>query len=37
MDVHEIELQKRAKERYLTLPEKGGDPCKVMRLMGRTH
>lgn len=26
-----------AKERYLTLPEKGGDPCKVMRFMGRIH
>ena len=37
MDTHEAELQKRAKERNVTLPEKGGDPCKVMRFMGRIH
>lgn len=35
MDAHEAELQKRAQEKHITLPEKGGDPCKVMRFMGR--
>ncbi|TCJ15768.1 hypothetical protein EZJ19_05985 [Parasulfuritortus cantonensis] len=37
---HEAELQKRAAERHVTLPPKNtvlfdGDPCKVMRFMGR--
>ncbi len=35
MDAHEATLQQRAQERHVTLPEKGGDPCKVMRFMGR--
>lgn len=37
---HEVELQKRAAEQKVTLPAKrttlfDGDPCKVMRFMGR--
>jgi hypothetical protein len=37
---HEVELQKRAAEQHVTLPVKksilfDGDPCKVMRFMGR--
>jgi hypothetical protein len=37
---HEVELQKRAAEKKVVLPAKGtgvfdGDPCKVMRFMGR--
>jgi hypothetical protein len=37
---HEIDLQKRATEQRVTLPAKktglfDGDPCKVMRFMGR--
>lgn len=37
---HETELQKRAADRHVTLPAKNttlfdGDPCKVMRFMGR--
>jgi hypothetical protein len=37
---HEIELQKRAQAQHVNLPPKGnglfeGDPCKVMRFMGR--
>lgn len=35
MDAHEAVLQKRALEQHVTLPEKSGDPCKVMRFMGR--
>ena len=40
MSAHEDELQKRAAEKHVTLPPKGGilfdgDPCKVMRFMGR--
>lgn len=37
---HEVELQKRAAAQHVSLPPKGGvlfdgDPCKVMRFMGR--
>ncbi len=37
---HEVEIQKRAAEQRVVLPPKntsifGGDPCKVMRFMGR--
>ena len=37
---HEVEIQKRAVERHVVLPPKStsvfnGDPCKVMRFMGR--
>lgn len=37
---HEAELQKRAAAQHVTLPAKStglfdGDPCKVMRFMGR--
>lgn len=37
---HEAEIQKRAAEQHVVLPPKntgmfGGDPCKVMRFMGR--
>lgn len=35
MDEHEAVLQQRAKEHQVTLPAKGGDPCQVMRFMGR--
>jgi hypothetical protein len=35
MDSHEDILQKRAHEQQITLPEKSGDPCKVMRFLGR--
>ena len=35
MDSHEQELQQRAAAQHVTLPEKGGDPCKVMRFFGR--
>lgn len=35
METHEAILQKRALEQHVTLPEKGGDPCQVMRFMGR--
>ena len=37
MDSHEEILQKRAQEHHVTLPEKSGDPCKVMRFFGRIH
>jgi hypothetical protein len=37
---HEVELQKRATSQHVTLPAKNtglfdGNPCKVMRFMGR--
>jgi hypothetical protein len=35
MDEHEALLQQRAQEQHVTLPEKSGDPCKVMRFLGR--
>lgn len=39
---HEAELQKRAAAQHVTLPPKStilfdGDPCKVMRFMGRVQ
>ena len=37
MDAHEAELQKRALQQHVSLPEKSGDPCKVMRFFGRIH
>ena len=37
MDAHEVELEKRAQAQHVTLPEKSGDPCKVMRFFGRVH
>jgi len=37
MDAHEEDLQKRASAKQVTLPAKGGDPCKVMRFFGRIH
>ena len=37
MDAHEVELGKRALAQHITLPEKSGDPCKVMRMFGRIH
>lgn len=40
IDAHEADLQQRAAARHVTLPPKStgifdGDPCKVMRFMGR--
>ena len=35
MDAHEVLLQQRAQQQHTTLPEKSGDPCKVMRFFGR--
>jgi hypothetical protein len=37
MAAHEVELEKRALAQHVTLPEKRGDPCKVMRFFGRIH
>lgn len=37
MDAHEAALQQRAQEKHNTLPEKSGDPCKVMRTLGRVR
>ncbi|HNA29924.1 MAG TPA: hypothetical protein PLL19_05445 [Thiobacillaceae bacterium] len=37
MDAHEVTLQQRAQEKHVTLPEKSGDPCKVMRTLGRVR
>lgn len=37
MDAHELELQKRASAQHVTLPAKSGDPCTVMRFLGRIH
>ncbi len=37
MDAHEVELQKRASVQHVSLPEKDGDPCTVMRFFGRIH
>lgn len=39
-DAHEAELQRRAAAQHVTLPARntsvfGGDPCQVMRFMGR--
>lgn len=35
MDAHNLELDKRAKARGVTLPPVSGDPCTVMKTMGR--
>ncbi len=35
MNVHNLELDKRAKERGVSLPPISGDPCVVMKTMGR--
>ncbi len=35
MAVHYLELDKRAKEKGTALPPVQGDPCEVMRTMGR--
>jgi hypothetical protein len=35
MAQHNLELDKRAKERGVTLPPLSGDPCAVMSTMGR--
>ncbi|MDD5388236.1 MAG: hypothetical protein PHD37_02750 [Gallionellaceae bacterium] len=35
MNAHNLELDKRAKERGVTLPPISGDPCAVMKTFGR--
>lgn len=35
MQAHYLEMDKRAFERHVTLPPVQGDPCEVMRTMGR--
>lgn len=35
MQGHYLELDKRAKEKHVVLPPVQGDPCEVMRTMGR--
>lgn len=35
MNAHNLELDKRAKERNVTLPPLSGDPCVVMKTFGR--
>jgi len=35
MQAHYLELDKRAKEKNVSLPPVQGDPCEVMRTMGR--
>ncbi|MCP5279767.1 MAG: hypothetical protein H6935_15645 [Thiobacillus sp.] len=35
MQAHYLELDKRAKEKNMALPPVQGDPCEVMRTMGR--
>ncbi len=37
MDAHEATLQKRAQEKHISLPEKSGNPCTVMRTLGRVR
>jgi hypothetical protein len=37
MDTHEASLQQRAQEKHITLPEKSGNPCAVMRTLGRVR
>lgn len=37
MDTHEVSLQQRAQEKHITLPEKSGNPCAVMRTLGRVR
>jgi hypothetical protein len=35
MQAHYLELDKRAREKGITLPPLQGDPCEVMQSMGR--
>jgi hypothetical protein len=35
VDAHNQDLDKRAAERNVTLPPISGDPCKVMKNLGR--
>jgi len=35
MNTHNLELDKRAKERGVILPPISGDPCAVMQTLGR--
>ena len=35
MDAHETVLQQRAQEKHISLPQKSGNPCTVMRTLGR--
>jgi hypothetical protein len=35
MNAHYLELDKRAKEKGAVLPPIQGDPCEVMKTMGR--
>lgn len=35
MQAHYLEIDRRAKEKYVALPPVQGDPCEVMRTMGR--
>ncbi len=35
MQAHHLEIDKRAKERKVELPPVAGDPCAVMKTMGR--
>jgi hypothetical protein len=35
MNAHYLDLDKRAKEKAMTLPPIQGDPCEVMKVMGR--
>ena len=35
MQAHYLEIDKRAKERNVVLPPVAGDPCVVMKTMGR--
>ncbi|MDO9225682.1 MAG: hypothetical protein Q8M09_04900 [Pseudomonadota bacterium] len=35
MSAHNLELDKRAKERGVSLPPISGDPCAVMKTLGR--
>jgi len=37
MQAHYLEIDKRAKERNVMLPAIQGDPCEVMRTMGRVR
>jgi len=37
METHETVLQQRAQEQHISLPEKSGDSCNVMRFLGRIH
>ena len=35
MEAHEVLLQQRAQQQNISLPEPSGDPCNVMRFLGR--